>query len=73
MVAKKAELVLATEAQPELPPIMVGRATPAVAAQVRDFYESVAQTLSLRAGFRCETSPKATAGGRHAAVAMNAE
>ena len=45
MKAEKAtELVPATEpASPELPPILVGRATPAVAAQVQDFYESVAQ------------------------------
>ena len=39
---KTTDLVLAGEAQPELLPILVGRATPAVAAQVRDFYESVA-------------------------------
>ena len=37
------EPVPATEpASPELPLILVSRATPAVTAQVRDFYESVA-------------------------------
>ena len=39
---KATELVPVTTTQAELPPILVGRATPAVAAQVRDFYESVA-------------------------------
>ena len=36
------ELVLATEAARELPPILVGRYTPAVEAQVKQFYLSVA-------------------------------
>jgi len=36
------ELVPVTTTQPELPPILVGRHTPAIEAQVRDFYESVA-------------------------------
>ena len=35
---KATELVLATETQAELPPILAGRATAAVAAQVQDFY-----------------------------------
>jgi hypothetical protein len=32
-----------TTTQPELPPILVGRHTPAVEAQVRSFYLSVAE------------------------------
>ncbi len=39
---KASELVPVTTAQPELPPILVGRHTPAVEAQVQDFCESVA-------------------------------
>ena len=39
---KATELVPAKETELELPPILVGRATPAVAAQVESFYESVA-------------------------------
>lgn len=42
MNVTKGELVLATDAEPELPPILVGRATPAVEAQVGSFYGSVA-------------------------------
>jgi hypothetical protein len=45
--------VLATETQAELPPIMVGRATPAVAAQVQDFYESVAAIFERWVTVRC--------------------
>ena len=37
------ELVLATETQAELPPILAGRHTAAVEAQVRNFYGSVAE------------------------------
>ena len=39
---KATELVPAKETELELPPILVGRTTPAVAAQVESFYESVA-------------------------------
>ena len=40
---KSTELVPANETRAELPPILVGRATPAVEAQVRSFYLSVAE------------------------------
>jgi hypothetical protein len=44
MSEKKAtELVPVSETRPELPPILVGRATPAVEAQVGSFYSSVAE------------------------------
>ena len=44
MKAEKAtELVLVSETEIELPPILAGRATAAVAAQVQDFYKSVAE------------------------------
>src|SRR3954451_14302925 len=39
------ELVPVTEATRDLPPILVGRQTPAVEAQVRSFYQSVAQVF----------------------------
>ena len=39
---KSTELVPVTTTQPELPPILVGRYTPAVEVQVRSFYGSVA-------------------------------
>lgn len=41
-ITTKTELVTATEAGTELPPILLGRATPAVVAQIEDFYRSVA-------------------------------
>jgi hypothetical protein len=40
---KSTELVPVSETEIELPPILAGRATAAVAAQVQDFYESVAE------------------------------
>ena len=43
MVEKKTELVPVSETRAELPPILVGRHTPAVEAQVRSFYISVAE------------------------------
>ena len=44
MKAEKAtDLVLVTDTEIELPPILAGRATAAVAAQVQDFYKSVAE------------------------------
>ena len=42
MDEKKTELVPVSETRAELPPILVGRHTPAVEAQVRSFYHSVA-------------------------------
>ena len=39
---KSTELVLVKETEVELPPILVGRLTPAVEAQVGSFYGSVA-------------------------------
>jgi len=41
MVETKTELVPVSESQPELPPILAGRHTAAVEAQVRSFYLSV--------------------------------
>jgi hypothetical protein len=38
----KAELVTIEDGRPELPPVLLGRATPAVEAQVRGFYNAVA-------------------------------
>src|SRR4051812_25134713 len=43
MDEKTNELVPVTETMRELPPVLLGRHTPAVEAQVRNFYESVAQ------------------------------
>jgi hypothetical protein len=43
MDEKSTELVPANETRAELPPILVGRATPAVEAQVGSFYQSVAE------------------------------
>ena len=40
---KSTELVPVNETRVELPPILAGRATAAVAAQVQDFYKSVAE------------------------------
>ena len=42
MVEKKTELVLVSDARAELPPILAGRHTAAVEAQVGSFYGSVA-------------------------------
>ena len=42
MVEKKTELVPVNETRAELPPILAGRHTAAVEAQVRSFYVSVA-------------------------------
>ena len=42
MVEKKTELVPVSDARAELPPILAGRHTAAVEAQVRSFYLSVA-------------------------------
>ena len=39
----KAELVVLEDGRPELPPVLLGRATPAVEAQVRGFYNAVAE------------------------------
>lgn len=41
-LTKTTELTIIDDARPELPPVLLGRATPAVAAQVERFYESVA-------------------------------
>jgi hypothetical protein len=43
MVEKKTELVPVSDTRVELPPILAGRATAAVTAQVQDFYASVAE------------------------------
>jgi len=43
MVEKKTELVPVSDTRVELPPILAGRATAAVEAQVRSFYLSVAE------------------------------
>ena len=43
MDEKKTELVPVSETRAELPPILAGRATAAVEAQVRSFYLSVAE------------------------------
>ena len=45
---KATELVLVSDARAELPPILVGRHTPAVEAQVGSFYGSVADIFERR-------------------------
>ena len=51
---KSTELVPVTKTRAELPPILVGRVTPAVEAQVRSFYLSVADIFE-----RWVTRPRA--------------
>ena len=57
------ELVPVSETRAELPPILVGRHTPAVEAQVRSFYISVAEIferwVTRRARARTRSGPTA--------------
>ena len=63
MVEKKTELVPVSETRAELPPILAGRHTPAVEAQVRSFYQSVAEIferwVTRRARARTRSAPTA--------------
>ena len=52
---KATELVPVTATQLELPPILVGRVTPAVEAQVRSFYGSVAEIFERWVTWRSST------------------
>ena len=52
---EKTELVPVSETRPGLPPILVGRTTPAVEAQVRSFYGSVAEIFERGVTRRAST------------------
>ena len=65
MVETKTELVPVNAMRAELPPILAGRHTPAVEAQVRSFYISVAEIFERWVTRLLEAHPAGLPPGRH--------